>query len=94
MKVTGLGMRLPMDRYSVTDLDLSTGTCRFKANPDHVRDTEDASVAKRLSEFLSKDSSSFNITGRFMIFNEEYSLALAAQGQAQNVSLLQPAMVH
>ena len=83
-----------MDHYSVTDLDLGTGTCRFKPNPDHVRDTEDASVAKRLSEFLSKDSSSFNITGRFMICYEKYALAIAAQGQAQNISLLQPAMAH
>lgn len=90
MKVTGLGMRLPMDRFSVADMNPDKGTCRFILNPDQARDPDDTEVNAGLKQFLKADSCDFEICGRFMTYENKYSLAYAYECSAADADYSSP----
>lgn len=66
MKAVGLGMQLPMDSFSVCDLDESTGICRFKPCKDPC-----------LKDFLDKDGRYYMMSGIVINKIPGYSLACA-----------------
>ena len=72
MKTVGLGMSLPMDSFSVSDLDEETGTCRFV-----VCKTDDLSdaVLKKIRPFIDEDGLHLKISGTTLMTVPGYALS-------------------
>ena len=92
MKITGLGMKLPMDMFCVTDYDKKTGLCGYKYNRKHRSDNnasvaEDPAVSKHLAPFTAKDSDIFSVTGSCITYDGKYSLAVCASSHSIDYSL-------
>lgn len=83
MKVVGLGMRLPMDAFSVTCYDTVSGCCGFSFNGTGIR-SSDASyndIMNNMRPFMKAGKDELIICGKSIPFAEGYSLAVAAKEQ-------------
>lgn len=83
MKVVGLGMRLPMDAFSVTCYDTVSGCCGFSFNGTGIR-SSDASyndIMNNMRPFMKAGKDELIICGKSISFVEGYSLAVAAKEQ-------------
>ena len=77
MKAVGLGMKLPMDAFSVADYDENTGICRYISTGD-ISSCTDAAVRDSLIPYLNRQTGEFSITGKCVTFENDYSLAVAS----------------
>ncbi|MCR5603129.1 MAG: 4'-phosphopantetheinyl transferase superfamily protein [Lachnospiraceae bacterium] len=81
MKVVGLGMRLPMDSFSVTDYDSVSGCCGFSFNGAGIRTSDDSlnEIMGNMKPFMKEGTDELTIRGKCSKFADGYSLAVAAK---------------
>ncbi len=77
MKVVGLGMKLPMDAFSITDYDPETGLCGFVVNGKKEHRLSDAPEYNNLIPFIKPGTDEFTVRGKCMTYMDSYSLAVA-----------------
>ncbi len=68
LKAIGLGLRFPLDRFSISDYDSQNGHCNFLVNdPDNV--------PSQLTPFVNTDSGVLSLTGTSMMIDGGYAVA-------------------
>ena len=74
MKAVGLGMKLPMDSFTVTELDEETGSCRFKPCGSDSENT----IADSLKDiYFDHKTGYYTISGMTLSKIPGYSLSVA-----------------
>lgn len=72
IKAVGLGLRMPMDAFGVSDLNETVGSCRFKPSPGHMPDDIENNAVGSLIE---PSDGYFRISGMTLSDIPGYSLS-------------------
>ncbi|MCR5421453.1 MAG: 4'-phosphopantetheinyl transferase superfamily protein [Lachnospiraceae bacterium] len=77
MKITGLGMRLPLDYFYVSDLNNFDGSCKFMTSKTKEELLSDPIIYSHLCPYINDHSPEFSVNGLCTPFEKSHIISLA-----------------